>query len=248
MKKIALMLTIVSLSLSSLAQTAEEIVSKSLETMGGVEKMNKIQSIHMYANIDQMGMKIPLEFINTKSGKMLVKANFQGQEIIQVAFDGKDSWGTNFMTMKPEKNDSEATENLKRQSMDIITPLYDYKKKGYTIEKMTDETVEGVACYKVKMTKKPTLSEGKEVPNVEFYYFDKENFVTILVDTEITDGEMKGSIQQTLFSDYQEVDGVYFPFTMTNRMKGGDGQSIVFTKIELNKAVEDKQFAFPEGN
>jgi len=245
MKKIFLSFTMISLSLVSFAQTGEEIIAKCLETMGGEKKMDGINSIRMTAKIDQMGMSIPLEMINLRNGKMIMKANFQGQEFVQMAFDGSSSWSTNFMTMKAEKNESEDTENIKRQSLDFIMPIYQYKQKGYIIEKLADETIEGASCFKIKMTKKTSLSEGKEVPNIEFYYFDKDNFVPIVVEAEIPSGESKGMITQTLFSDYQEVDGIYFPFSITNKMKGSDGQAVMFTKVEINPVIEDKIFLFP---
>ena len=192
-----------------------------------------------------MGMSIPIEMINTIDGKMIVKGEFQGMSFTQMAFDGTTSWSTNFMTMKPEKSDSEDSENMKRQAGDFISPLFNYDKKGYALEKLGEDVAEGVACFKLKLTKKPMLEEGKEVPNVEFYYIDKENYVPVMVETEISSGEMKGKMSQTLFSDYQEVNGVYFPFSMTSRIKDVGGQTIPFDKIEINPTVDAKVFAFP---
>ena len=66
------------------------------------------------------------------------------------------------------------------------------------------------------------------------------------VETEINSGEMKGKISQTKFSDYQEVNGVYFPFSTTQGLKDGESQTIQFEKIEVNPTVEDSMFAFPK--
>jgi len=41
------------------------------------------------------------------------------------------------------------------------------------------------------------------------------------------------------------VDGVYFPFSMTQRLKDGQGQTIEFEKVALNGKFEDKIFVFP---
>ena len=167
------------------------------------------------------------------------------KEITQMAFDGETSWSTNFMTMKAEKDDSENTENVKRAAGDFISPLIDYKGKGYSLELLPNETIEGVECFKIKLTKKTMLSEEKEIPNVEYYYFDKENYVPIVVEQEISSGEMKGQISQTLYSDYQEVNGIYFAFSMTQKIKDGMGQTIVFESVELNKEFESSMFKFP---
>jgi hypothetical protein len=56
---------------------------------------------------------------------------------------------------------------------------------------------------------------------------------------------MKGQISQTLYSDYQEENGIYFAFSMTQKIKDGMGQTIVFESVELNKEFESSIFKFP---
>ena len=67
----------------------------------------------------------------------------------------------------------------------------------------------------------------------------------IVVETELKSGPGKGYIAQTTFSDYQEVEGLYFAFSMTQGVKGQPGQPIVFNSIEINPVVDDAIFAFP---
>ena len=59
-------------------------------------------------------------------------------------------------------------------------------------------------------------------------------------------GPGKGMVSEIKFSDYQEVDGLYFPFSMTQGVKGGGGQPITMDKIELNPTVDSGAFKFPE--
>ena len=245
MTKIFLFLAFSFVSIISFSQTAEEIVATYIKNIGGADKLKSISSVQMKASVDYGGMNIPIEMISLRDGRSVMKITFQGQEMVQMAFDGKTAWGTSFMTMKPEKNDAEETENIKRSMGDFISPLINYKANGYSIELLPNETMEGVECFKIKLTKKPLMIDGKEVPNVEFYYIDKENFVPIVVEAEIPSGEMKGNISQTVYSDYQEVDGVYFPFSMMQRLKDGQGQVIEFEKVVLNQKFEDKIFLFP---
>jgi hypothetical protein len=246
MKSISLFILFVGFGLITKAQTADEIIQKYIQNLGGAEKLNSVKSFEMKAKVDYGGMSIPVDMISLRDGRTVTKISFQGQEMIQGAFDGTTSWGTNFMTMKPEKSDAETTENVKRSAgLDFMTPMLDYKTKGYLVDLLPNETIEGVECFKLKVTKKPQVVEGVDVPNIEFYYFDKENYVPIVVEAEIPSGQMKGQISQTVFSDYQEVQGIYFPFSMTNKLKDGDGQTIVFESIELNKTYEDSLFKFP---
>ena len=49
-------------------------------------------------------------------------------------------------------------------------------------------------------------------------------------------------------SDYQEVNGLMMPFTMDQKFEGTTQASISVKTIELNVAIDDSVFKFPEGN
>ena len=99
---------------------------------------------------------------------------------------------------------------------------------------------------KIKIVKKPLIVEGKEVENSSIYFFDAENFVPLVVHSEIRTGPSKGMISETKMSDYQEVEGLYFPHSITQGIKDGQGQPIIIDSIELNPTVDDTAFKFPE--
>lgn len=248
MKKIAIIaLLLLGTQVITTAQTAEEIVKTYIENIGGEEALRKINSLKMDAKVNAQGMELPVTIINKSDGKMLVKFELQGKEMVQQAFDGETAWGVNFMTQKAEKQEAEDTENIKRESSDFPDSFLDYEKKGFKIELLGKETIEGTECFKVKLTKKTQLVDGEEVENVEFYYFDTENYVPIVSESEIKSGEMKGNFSQTIYSDYQEVEGVYFPFSIDQRLKGqNQGQPVVIQKIEINTEIDDAMFMFPE--
>ncbi len=46
--------------------------------------------------------------------------------------------------------------------------------------------------------------------------------------------------------DYREVEGIYFPFSITQGLKGQSGQSITIENIELNPDIDINEFKFPE--
>jgi len=244
-----LFLSLIAVLLTGLtyAQTADEIIDNYLENIGGKEKLEKLESLHIKASTKAQGMDIPVEIIMTKDGKQLITAEIQGQKFVQMAFDGETVWHTNFMNMKNEKVDKEATENMKKNAAgDFPNPFLNYKKKGYQVELVGKEEIEGVETHKIKLTQNPIMVDGKEVPKVSFYYFDAENYVPIVVEMTINEGQMKGAKVQQVFSDYQEVDGLYFPFSTTSKFNGMTGQEIKIEKIELNKPVDDSIFKFKE--
>jgi outer membrane lipoprotein-sorting protein len=150
------------------------------------------------------------------------------------------------MTMQAEENTAEDSENTKRASNEFPSALANFKKLGYTPTLMGTEKIEGTECYKIKLEKKTQLIDGKEVPNVDYYYLDKESKVPVMIETEIKSGELNGKISQTKLSDYQEVEGVYFAFSTAQGLKDGQSQVIQFSKIEINPKVEDDKFNFPK--
>jgi hypothetical protein len=242
----SLIVLVFSTSPSSLnAQTVDEIIKSYYDVTGGAN-WEKVNGMRMTANVDQGGMKIPVEVVTLKDGRMYTKITFMGNTMTMAAFDGETNWSTNFMTMEPEEGTAETSENSKRTINEFPNALFKYKELGYSATLLNEETIEGTTCHKIKLDKKTMLVDGEEVPNIEYYYIDKENSVPILVETEIKSGEMKGKISQTSLSDYQEINGVFIPYSTSSGIKDGESQVIQFEKIELNPTVDDKEFKFPK--
>lgn len=228
------------------AQTADEILDNYFETIGGKDEWRDVEGMRMKAKINQGGMEIPLDIVRMKDGKQMTVISFQGKEIKQGVFDGEVLWSTNMMTQKAEKSDAETTEMVKKEMNDFPDPFLDYKDKGYKVEYVGKEEFNGTETYKIKLTKEPLTIDGAEVEDVSYYFFETENYVPIAVQSEIKQGQAKGMISEITFSDYQEVDGLYMAFTMTQGVKGQPGQPISMDSIELNPTIDDSAFAFPE--
>jgi hypothetical protein len=247
-RKLFFTLLTVACAFVSQAQTAEEIIAKYFENTGGIDKWKALQGLKMTAKVNQQGMEIPLVITQLKDGRQSTKITFQGKDIMQGVYDGTNLWSHNFMNMKAEKSDTEATENFKQDIGEFPDPFLNYKERGLKVELLGKETVEGTETFKIKLTKKPIKVDGKETENVFFYYFDAENFVPLMVESEIKSGPAKGQISQSKMSDYQDVNGLMMAFSMSQGIKGGASQPITVSTIELNPKVEAASFALPSGN
>ncbi|GAB2766815.1 outer membrane lipoprotein-sorting protein [Salinimicrobium soli] len=219
------------------AQTAEEIIANYVENTGGEEAWKELEATKMLASVTQGGMEIPVTIYNTKDGKMAVVVNLQGQEITQMAYDGTTLWTTNFITMKPEKSNAEQTQNMALNKNDFPSALVNAEKNGYEVELVGTETKEGTETFKVKIVQEPVMQNGKEVPNIGYYYFEKENFVPIILEST----QESGQLVTVGMSDYQEVGGLYFPFALNQ-----GGQPIEIKEIVLNPEIDDSLFTFKE--
>lgn len=238
--KLLVLALVVSFSSQVSAQTAEEIVANYLETIGGEENLLKIKGIKMLGELNAQGMKIPMETVTMKDGRMYAEIEFQGKKIKQIFSDGTKVYLFNMTAQTIEEMPADETKMMLEGFRDFPNPFVSYKDRGYSIELLGTETQEGTECFKIKITKKPHIVKGEEVPNISFYYFEKDTFVPILVEAEVPSGPAKGQLMKTPLSDYQEVDGIYFPFTTQVQ-----GMTMSFTVIELNPEVADSDFAKP---
>jgi outer membrane lipoprotein-sorting protein len=232
---------------SAQAQTADEIIDKYLSAIGGKDKLKAIESIKYSGKANQQGLEFPMVQIQLKDGRQFSSFTFQGKELKQNVYDGTTLWSTNFVNMKAEKSDAEATENHKANlGSDFPQSFYDYKKHGHKVEFLGKETIEGTETFKIKLTKNPIKVDGTPKENFDIYYIDAENYVPLMVESEMSSGPAKGMIMQAKFSDYQEVNGIYFPFTISQGAKGQAAAiTITFTNVELNPKVDASIFTMP---
>lgn len=228
--------------------TAEEIINNYLENTGGEEAWEELEGIKMSTTVKQGGMEIPLEIVQLDGGKTYTMLTFQGQSIMQNVYDGTTLWMTNMQTGQPQKLEGETVDNMKLESNDFPDAILNYKDKGYTAELIGKDSINGVETYKVKLTKEPKTINGEKVEDVVYYYFHIETFVPLAQESEIKQGPMAGQVQLVTMSDYKEVDGLYFPFSMTQGIKGQPGQPVDMETIETNPEVDESIFIFPEGN
>lgn len=232
-------------SSTTFAQTADEVIEKYFTAIGGKEKLLALKSAKMTAKIKAQGQEFPVVMLQKAPNLQKMVLVFQGKEITQMAFDGNEGWSTNFMTMKPEKIEAEESENMKLE-MDFPDAFLDYKSKGYSILLEGSENIEGTDCHKIKLTKKPVKVDGKEEENFSYYYFDKENNVPIMQKTISKKGQMKGVAIDTFLSDYQEINGLFFAFTISQKVNGQEMANIAVEKMELNVEIPTSEFSFPQ--
>ena len=59
-------------------------------------------------------------------------------------------------------------------------------------------------------------------------------------------GQMKGVAIDTFLSDYQEVNGLFFAFTITQKVNGQAMANIAVDKMEINTEIPTSEFSFPQ--
>jgi len=245
-KTLFVALLIVAISPIATAQTADEIIANYFENTGGVDAWSAINNIKATGKADFGGQIFPFVQTVLKDGRMAIQIDLQGQTFVPQAFDGEKQWGTNFQSMQAEASDDETSTNYKRnEALEFPDPFFNYGEKGYSIELLGEETVEGVETYKIKLTKNPIMVDGAEEELFVTYYFDKENFVPIMQESTLPSGPQKGAVMQTLYSDYQELGDIFYPYTIMVKFGGQVAQAISVENMEINTEVDDALFKMP---
>jgi len=244
-RSLLLLIAFITLANTTQAQTVDEIIDTYYEAIGGKDAWKEVEGIKFSAKINQGGMEIPFEMIQTKEGISYSKFSLQGMSFMQGVFDGESLWNTNFQTMKPEKATSEELENHKLNLNDFPDALLNYKENNYVATYIGTETFDGTETYKIKMVKEQITVDGVKMDDVEFYFFEIDSGAMIGMQKEMLSGPMKGIIAESKFSDYQEVDGLYMAFSMSQGVKDQEGQVISMDSIELNPEIDKSILSFP---
>lgn len=219
------------------AQTVDDIIAKNVQARGGLEKLRAIKSIRLTAKYSQGGFRAEFVQENKREDKVREEVIIQGMAQVQ-AYDGHSAWQINpFGGRKdPELMSQDDSKSLILDA-DLEGPLVDYKQKGHTAELMGHDSVEGTDCYKIKLT----LKNG----DVRYYYLDADSYLEIKYETQT---KVRGAVQynDTMLGDYEQVDGVYFPFSIETAETGSEERArLTIENIEMNLPLADSLFTLP---
>jgi hypothetical protein len=223
------------------AQSAQDLVAKNLEARGGAEKLAAISSIQFTGKVTEPG-DFELTYQETrrrKDGAALYHQSIEGLTLVQ-AYDGKIGWRINpFEGRKDAERMSVDDTRALADDATIDGPLLTAKTHGSTITYLGREDFEGTNTYKLRLVD----ASGAEYA----YYLDPDTYLEIKV---VETRELRGAKQITLLElgDYEQVDGVYFPFDIESGAPdstSADRQKLVIDHAQANIPVPDTLFALP---
>ncbi|HMH31492.1 MAG TPA: DUF4292 domain-containing protein [Puia sp.] len=220
------------------AQTADEIITKHIDAIGGKDKINAVKTITLESTLEVMGNEAPSSTIIVNGKGYKSETDFNGQKIINVITDN-GGWMLNPMMgqTSPEALPAEQAK-AGRAQLQIGGPLFDYAAKGNKVELQGKENVGTVNAYKIKVTTKDSAEST--------YYIDPTTYYILkAVNKSIAPGQ-EGETSVT-FSNYQKTEmGYVFPMAQEITLPQGITLSITHKKIEINKDVDPKVFDMPK--
>ena len=205
--------------------TAETIINKYIEKIGGSEKLNSVSTISLEASVTIPGAPFkPKAIIKEKSPNLTsMEMSVEGMgTLMKQKFDGNNGYMEQMGQKIPMENDQLESE---RGQKGLFDELY---MDTNTMEIVSLGPVDGKDAYKIK-TKENS-----------FNYYDAESGLLIMTEESTTQGG-NTITSITKFSDYREVDGILYAF---KREINAGPQKIEFeiTSVIFNEEISDEFF------
>lgn len=224
-------------SMVTKAQTADEVIAKYIDAIGGKANLSKITSVYTESAVEVMGSESPSKTILLNGKGVKTISDFGGQKMVQ-CFTDKGGWMINPMGGSSEPVDLSAEEYNASKSQIYVDVLSDYAARGYKVELAGNENVGNVNTLKLKVTSPENVTT--------FYYIDPSTNYAIKMSTS---ANMMGQPVNVsiLLSDYQKTEqGIALPFKTEIDYGGQFGLIIKTKKVEFNKPVDPA--IFEKGN
>ena len=225
------------------AQTADEVIEKSITAMGGRAAFDKVKTrlatgeLSIGTPAGDIAGTVEMYGAPPNKQRTVIKADLSqfgaGQLVIDQRFDGTTGYAMDTMQGNREITGSQL-ENMKAQS--FPHPFLNYKASGSSVKLGAKEQVGGRDMF--VLTFQPAAGEPIK------QYVDAETYLPArtIITAEIP---QMGKVEQMVDpSDYRDVDGIKVAHQMklTNAMQS---ISMKFTKIENNVAIDEKMFSKP---
>ena len=216
-------------SVFTFAQTAEEIVTKHIEAIGGAAAWKKVNSIYYEGKITVQGAEVSVTLTAVHGKGVRQNISVMGMTGYQIV---TPTAGWNFMPFQGQAAPEAMTADQLKESaddLDVQGKLVDYKSKGHTVEYLGKDDVEGTECFKLKITSK--------AGNVETVFIDPKSYYIVRSVAKKTANGQENDVQTDL-SNYKKLpEGIVVPFSI----KLTEGE-LVISKAEVNKQVDESTF------
>ena len=206
-------------------KNADEVIAKVIDALGGKEKLLSVNSVKKMGNIEFAGQKIPFNYYAVNNKAQRTEFVFSG--MMSYFIVTKDS-GYNFSPFRGQTSPDNMTAQdvkLAQDDLDLQTVLVDYKSKGYTIDLLENEDVDGVDAFQLKIT----ISPNKTL----FYFVDPSGYYIIRIKTVTISNGQQNVNSNDYYNFKKTKEGILYAYTFDN---------ITFDTIEINVPLDDKLF------
>ncbi len=220
------------------AQTVDEIVARHIATRGGYDKLKAIQTIEITRTVAAQFSDVKVVISRKRPQLYRVDQMTQAGVASARGVNADAAWDTaqGRTTIRSAALAAESRE----LDADFDGWLVDWREKGHTVSLEGKETLPGGEAYKLKVT---TRSGAVRYVFLDTTTFLDRRHMGVLNLTQ--ERQMNVVID---FSGWRSVDGVMFPFDISEDRTGKEPTVSYATyteKITLNVPMNDDRFATP---
>jgi zinc protease len=226
------------------AQTADDVINKSLTAIGGRVALEKLKSRSTAGTITLSTpageIEGSVEVLNAAPNKSrtLIKADLSAFGVGQLVVDQRFN-GTAGYVMDTLQGNHDITgnqlDNLRNGS--FPHPFMSYKEMGTAVRLSGKEKVGDREAYVIIF--EPTSGSALR------QYIDAESYLPVQLVVKAEVPQLGREVEQTTeFLDYREVDGVKLPF-LIKATSAVQSYTIAVTKVEHNVRIDDTLFSKP---
>ncbi len=213
--------------------TPDQILDRYVEVIGGAAALDKLKTrVTKGALVFESGPTYALEIEQKAPGLGLVTATSAKGFVSRDGFDGATAWNSFGSSVFPSHGLEEA--RIARDAQFFVDT--DVKKRFPRRFVVGKETTGGEEAYLVRVVGLHGISEMLDF---------SVNSGLLLRRIVLTQTALGRFTEQTDYSDYREVDGVKFPFSVA-RMEVNTRYTEKYTDIKHNVPVDDSIFKFPQ--
>src|SRR6266536_4749367 len=151
--KICLLAIATSISITSQAQTVDDIINKHIDALGGKDKLSQVTSLYVESTVNAMGNNNSAKtyILNGKGYK--VEMDMNGQQFVQCYTIDKGGWLTNPMAGQSQSVAMPDDQyKAAKYQMQVPDQLFNYAEKGSKVELQGTEKIDSINAYKIKLT------------------------------------------------------------------------------------------------
>jgi len=214
--------------------TAEQVFEKSIEATGGRKALENLTSFVAKGTLEMVGMPVAgdIEVYAKAPNKRFIITAIQGYGDAKQGFDGQVAWTEDPLQGLSELS-GEALAITRRES--TFNAALKWHELYQKVDLKGKQKLRDREAYIVELTP----ADGKTVTQ----YYDADTFLLQRVDMESP--TMQGlALVQTRLSDYRDIDGIKFPFTISQDLPTGE-VVVKYSEVKLNVEIEDARFTKP---
>jgi photosystem II stability/assembly factor-like uncharacterized protein len=241
MRTLLALAVLASLTTAARAETVDDVVARNITARGGEAKLAAIQSLRLTGKAVFGGGDGTIEaawgILQQRPARVRSETTLQGLTQVN-AYDGKVGWSLNPFggRREAEKASADDVKGLAQQA-ELDGPLVGWRAKGHMVDLLGTEDVDGTQAIKLRVVRK----DG----DVQYIYLDPDSYLEIRITTV---SKVRGTeqISETDLGGYQQVSGVWIPFSIESGAKGAPRTAhFTFERAEANVAIDPKVFEMP---